>query len=77
MNVCVYELGSMSGARKTLFSRISHYRDTIDFSFFFFLFTKEAHRISKCNIQWCVCVFFFVSRVVCMCQRERERASMR
>lgn len=46
MNVCVYELGSMSGARN-ISSRISHYRNHQ----IFFRFYKKARRIFKCNIQ--------------------------
>lgn len=68
MNVCVYELGSMSGARDT--SRGSATTATINF---FFFFTKERFEFLNAIYNGCLCVCcVYVLRV---CVRERACGS--
>lgn len=64
MNVCVYELGSMSGARTFLADQPLPQPST------FFFFTKERFRISKCNIQR----MYICNVLLCIRVSESERA---
>lgn len=66
MNVCVYELGSMSGARNN--SRGSATTATINL----FFFTKERFKFLNAIYNGFVCIYV-VCMYVCMCQRASVR----